>query len=118
MPCWPFDWGQFWRASRVHGCPEIAELIVMRPLRLEDGGVWGILAGQPTDDGELALTLARSLIQTGQYDTERAATAYVEWLKSKPFDVGNTTRQALTGAMPKFTSVRGLPGQRFKKQSG
>ncbi|WAD28719.1 ADP-ribosylglycohydrolase family protein [Pseudomonadaceae bacterium T75] len=76
---------------------EIAERCVQRPLQIEDGGVWGILAGQPTDDGELALALARSLVQTGRYDAELAATAYVQWVKSEPFDVGQTTRQALMG---------------------
>ncbi|CEG54679.1 DraG protein [Stutzerimonas xanthomarina] len=74
---------------------EIAERCVQRPIQIEDGGVWGILAGQSTDDGELALALARSLVQTGRYDAELAATAYVQWLKSEPFDVGQTTRQAL-----------------------
>ncbi len=63
---------------------------------LEDGGVWGLLAGQPTDDSELALMLARSLVDKGKYDPEAAAAAYAWWLETKPFDVGTTTRQALS----------------------
>jgi ADP-ribosyl-[dinitrogen reductase] hydrolase len=66
-------------------------------LRLADGGTWNLIAGQPTDDGELALALARSLVGAGQYDPEAAAQAYVAWLDSKPFDLGDTTRMALSG---------------------
>jgi len=71
----------------------------IKPLCMEDGGVWNILAGQPTDDGELALTLARSIVVSNGYNSESAAQAYVQWLASKPFDIGNTTRQALIGPM-------------------
>ena len=62
---------------------------------LEDGGQWNILAGQATDDSELALALARTLVSTGHYDDEATATAYGAWLRSGPFDCGNTTAQAL-----------------------
>ncbi|MCX6020351.1 MAG: ADP-ribosylglycohydrolase family protein [Chloroflexi bacterium] len=64
---------------------------------LEDGGTWGTIAGQPTDDSEMALLLARMLARGGGYDAETAAQAYGWWLRSRPFDVGTTTRQALTG---------------------
>src|SRR6202012_5519757 len=37
---------------------------------LADSAVWRTIAGQPTDDSELALTLARSLVRTGGYDPE------------------------------------------------
>lgn len=77
----------------------IRERCAGRPLRLEDGGVWNLLAGQPTDDGELALSLARSLIEQRTYAPEHAAQAYVGWLRSAPFDVGNTIGQALTGPL-------------------
>ena len=62
---------------------------------LEDGGQWNILAGQATDDSELALALARTLVCTGNYDDEATAAAYGAWLRSGPFDCGNTTAQAL-----------------------
>ncbi|WP_374442692.1 inositol monophosphatase family protein [Pseudomonas panipatensis] len=77
----------------------IAERCRARPLRMEDGGVWNILAGQPTDDGELALALARSLVEDTGYSSDGAARAYVHWLNSHPFDIGNTTRQALIGPL-------------------
>ena len=63
--------------------------------RLADGGVWGILAGQPTDDSELALALARSIVLAGAYEADAAAAAYGEWYRSRPFDKGSTTSQAL-----------------------
>lgn len=65
---------------------------------LADGGVWGILAGQPTDDTEMALALARSILRQGGYDAQAALGAYRDWLRSGPFDVGATTRAGLQGA--------------------
>lgn len=62
---------------------------------LVDGGHWNTLAGQPTDDSELALILARSLVHEGRFDLPSIAQAYVAWYKSRPFDMGSTTRQSL-----------------------
>jgi ADP-ribosylglycohydrolase/fructose-1,6-bisphosphatase/inositol monophosphatase family enzyme len=62
---------------------------------LADGGCWDTIAGQPTDDGELTLMLARAIDRAGAYDAEAAATAYAHWFRSQPFDCGMTTRQAL-----------------------
>jgi ADP-ribosyl-[dinitrogen reductase] hydrolase len=64
--------------------------------RIEPSPVWGTLAGQPTDDSEMALALARSIIPDG-YSDEAAARAYAEWRLSRPFDVGNTVRRATDG---------------------
>jgi ADP-ribosylglycohydrolase len=64
---------------------------------LADGGTWKTLAGQPTDDSELALALARTLVDKGTYDAEATFDAYVAWLNSGPFDCGNTIAGALRG---------------------
>jgi len=64
---------------------------------LRDGGTWGTLAGQPTDDSEMALMLARSLMKCRGYDPEATRKAYVMWLNSAPFDCGNTVRRGLRG---------------------
>jgi ADP-ribosyl-[dinitrogen reductase] hydrolase len=56
--------------------------------------VRGTIAGQPTDDSEMALALARSMVPNG-FSPERAATAYGLWRESGPFDIGNTVRQAV-----------------------
>lgn len=65
---------------------------------LGDSPVWKTLAGQPTDDSELGLALARSLARMGRYDAEDAAGAYGRWYASGPFDCGNTTRLAFAPA--------------------
>ena len=65
---------------------------------LRGGGPWGILAGQPTDDTELALTLARALAGASRFDEEAAAAAYVSWFLSEPFGAGPTTARALAAA--------------------
>ena len=64
---------------------------------LVDGGTWGTIAGQPTDDSEMALALARTLVADGSFQVDHVAQAYRAWLASGPFDVGHTTRRALQG---------------------
>jgi ADP-ribosylglycohydrolase/fructose-1,6-bisphosphatase/inositol monophosphatase family enzyme len=76
---------------------EIAILYPRGPSRLEDGGVFDTLAGQPTDDSEMALALARSLVARGGFDGARVVEAYRRWARSEPFDIGTTTRAALNG---------------------
>jgi ADP-ribosylglycohydrolase/fructose-1,6-bisphosphatase/inositol monophosphatase family enzyme len=76
---------------------EVAARYPEGPRELQDGGVFDTLAGQPTDDSEMALTLSRSIVARGGYDAEAVFAAYREWLDSGPFDVGNTTRAALMG---------------------
>lgn len=70
---------------------------------LAGGGVWNTIAGQPTDDSEMALSLARLLADDGRYDPQRAKNAYISWLDSGPFDCGSTIRQGLRGR-PNFES--------------
>ena len=64
---------------------------------MADGGTWNTLAGQPTDDSEMALLLARSLVSQGKFDITEVENAYVFWLESNPFDIGNTILSGLTG---------------------
>lgn len=68
------------------------------PRWLEDGGTWHTIGGQPTDDSEEALMLARSLVAHSAYDEEAVARAYEAWYQSQPFDLGTTTAQALRAA--------------------
>jgi ADP-ribosyl-[dinitrogen reductase] hydrolase len=74
---------------------------------LEDGGTWSLLAGQPTDDSEMALMLARMLRREGRYDPEKALQAYRWWHDSGPFDMGMTTRQGLTGTPNAYSQANG-----------
>jgi ADP-ribosylglycohydrolase/fructose-1,6-bisphosphatase/inositol monophosphatase family enzyme len=65
---------------------------------LQDGGVWNTFAGQPTDDSELALAFARTLTSGIEFDAEAVADAYGRWHASNPFDIGTTTRAAMSAA--------------------
>ncbi len=64
------------------------------------GGPYGLLPGQITDDTELALALARSLVEHGKFDDDAVAARYVAWYASDPFDIGRTTRQAFRISKP------------------
>ncbi|HYG55324.1 MAG TPA: inositol monophosphatase family protein, partial [Burkholderiales bacterium] len=64
---------------------------------LADGGVYHTMAGQPTDDSEMALALARSILKEKSYKSEKALDAYREWLQTRPIDVGETTERGLLG---------------------
>ena len=66
---------------------------------LADGGTHNTIAGQPTDDSEMALMLARSIVRAGRFDPGEAAVAYAHWFESPPFDYGHTTAQALRPAV-------------------
>lgn len=65
--------------------------------------VWRTLAGQPTDDSELGLALARSLAEKGEYNADHAATAYGQWYATEPFDCGRTTALAFGAAAAALT---------------
>ncbi len=62
---------------------------------------WGstseLLAGDITDDSEMAITLLLSLVHSGGYNAADAFTRYREWLDSGPADVGITTSSSLSG---------------------
>ncbi len=64
---------------------------------IHDGGTFDTLAGQPTDDSEMALAMARSMLRVGRWDGADVLAAYRRWLASSPFDVGNTVGGALRG---------------------
>lgn len=86
---------------------EIARLYPEGPYELEDGGVWSTLAGQPTDDSELALTLARQILEDRGFDASRVRAAYRAWLESEPFDVGQTTGMGIMGGVNPDSQANG-----------
>lgn len=78
----------------------IAPLLASRQLDdLTDGGRFGLLAGQPSDDSEMALVLARLLIAHRHYDTKTARRAYRDWVASRPVSIGARTRAAIAGRL-------------------
>uniref|UniRef100_A0A914YV87 Uncharacterized protein n=1 Tax=Panagrolaimus superbus TaxID=310955 RepID=A0A914YV87_9BILA len=55
-----------------------------------------IKAGQFTDDTEMAVSMARSIVANGGYNTVDVACAYAFWLcVTNPKTTGKTTRAAL-----------------------
>ncbi|MDO5538142.1 MAG: ADP-ribosylglycohydrolase family protein [Desulfovibrionaceae bacterium] len=75
--------------------------------RLADGGTWDTVAGQPTDDSEMALLLARMLVGEGAYSAASALDAYRFWLNSGPFDCGNTIAGGLRGFLNPASQANG-----------
>lgn len=59
------------------------------------GGTHRKPPGTVTDDTELALCLARSLVAHDGFDPDDAAERFVAWLEGGPFDVGLMTRDAI-----------------------
>lgn len=74
---------------------------------MADGGTHNTIAGQPTDDSEMALLLARTLVEHGAYDANAARKAYVFWLDSEPFDCGGTIGGALRGRFDSDSQANG-----------
>jgi len=63
-----------------------------------DGMVWNTLAGQPSDDSELAMELAYALKETyPRFEPNVVAFHYRNWRDSQPFSAGKTIRQAVNG---------------------
>lgn len=68
-------------------------------LAMMGGGVLRVAPGQVTDDGELTLAMARALVGAQHYPRDKVAAHYRAWAASRPFDMGNATAAALTGAL-------------------
>lgn len=78
------------------------------PGEMTGAGPFALLPGQVTDDTELALALARSLMRRGRYDQADVAAAYVRWRAFDPFDVGGATHQAFGAGMPRSVTARSV----------
>ena len=95
--------------ARVEGKPatEIAQLFPNGLRDLGDGGPYHTMAGQPTDDSEMAITLARAIIRERKYDAPKVLDAYRAWLTSRPVDVGMTTERGLCGLVTSESESNG-----------
>jgi hypothetical protein len=67
------------------------------------GGPFGLKPGEWTDDTTMALCLAENLIECNGFDPADQMTRYLRWYREgnlssngRCFDIGNTTRDALT----------------------
>jgi len=77
------------------------------------GGVFGLRAGEWTDDTSMALCLAQSLIDKG-FDAKEQMDNYVKWYQEgylssngKCFDIGNTVRDALHNYLESGNPIAG-----------
>jgi ADP-ribosyl-[dinitrogen reductase] hydrolase len=77
----------------IHRKPILEE--VNQAMTMHGGGFLKVAPGQITDDGELTLCLAHALAKSKSFDSEIIARKYADWIRSKPFDVGNTTTLSL-----------------------
>ena len=60
------------------------------------GGGWlRLKPGRVTDDTEMALALGSAIITSKGWDLRAVAESYVNWLHSKPIDIGNTCRRGI-----------------------
>ena len=60
------------------------------------GGGWlGIKAGQVTDDTEMSLALARAVLVAQGWDLKQIADHFVQWMRSRPIDIGATVRKGI-----------------------
>lgn len=74
-----------------HGMIQLADVDLA--VTMPGGGVFSLGPGQITDDSELALSLARGLVDRSPRDgfpAESVARQYADWMSSKPFDCGGT----------------------------
>ncbi|MFO0723567.1 MAG: ADP-ribosylglycohydrolase family protein [Myxococcota bacterium] len=62
------------------------------------GGPFNWKAGEPTDDTQMSLAIARSIVKSGGFDQADVGKNFVGWLNTKPKDIGGLTRRTL-GAM-------------------
>ncbi|MCY3415018.1 MAG: ADP-ribosylglycohydrolase family protein [Candidatus Heimdallarchaeota archaeon] len=79
-----------------HG--QITEDVVHTVMKMPGGGILRIGPGQITDDSELAMCLLHGLrneFPKYGFPAERIAEYYHSWYLSPPFDMGNTTRNAV-----------------------
>ncbi len=56
------------------------------------GGVFEWPRGSITDDGEMTLCVARSLVECSGYNLRDIASRFVDWYNSDPIDIGSTCR--------------------------
>lgn len=78
-----------------------SEKVVRDAMRFQGQSTTFVGKGQITDDSELELSLLYALLKENDktaYPQEMVAKSYLAWLHSEPFDVGNTTSLAFTGA--------------------
>jgi len=63
------------------------------------GGIFGFEKGEVTDDTDMALCVARGIIQAPDNPIEAIGEEFVNWVENDPKDVGMTVRQSVINYM-------------------
>ncbi|MFC7018948.1 MULTISPECIES: ADP-ribosylglycohydrolase family protein [Haloarcula] len=66
-----------------------------RLTEMQARGAHNLPAGAVTDDTELALCLARSIVESDGFDADDAARRFATWFEGDPTGIGGMTRRAL-----------------------
>lgn len=70
------------------------------------GGGWLELSpGQVTDDTEMSLYMARAIDQTASWNLNAIADQFVNWMKSRPMDIGSTCARGIRTYIHKGTTM-------------
>lgn len=67
-----------------------------RLTEMQARGRHGLPAGEITDDTELSLCLARSLVEVEDFDADDAAERFATWFEGDPTGIGGLTRRVLS----------------------
>ncbi len=59
------------------------------------GGAFEWTPGEPTDDTQMALAMARSIVKKGGFDRDDVSKHFVGWYDTEPKDIGGLTRNTL-----------------------
>lgn len=78
-------------------------------------GPFDLVAGQVTDDTELALAMARSLVKKKTFDITDIAKSYAKWYHSHPFDIGSTTSNAFKNVLK--SDIKKIAHEKMLKSS-
>lgn len=81
----PVEFNSAGRINREHG--QLTEMV--------SGGTHNKPAGTVTDDTELAVCIAQSLVDQGDFLPADIADKFVRWYDSNPFDMGTMTAETL-----------------------
>lgn len=91
----------------------ITEKDIDMALRYPGGGAFRVGPGQVSDDGEMTLSLWNALVEVQRPEelADAAAAAYRAWFRSKPFDMGHTTRNAVSDSGESAASMQARSAQ-------
>lgn len=75
---------------------QILELTAGQPIREMCSGGWlEVNPGEYTDDTQMTLCIARSLVEKRRFDPVDISARFVDWMQTGPKDIGGTTIKAL-----------------------